>query len=201
MKTKYESVDGFLFDSPFECVAHEFIQLPDILDKFNTVMNEVPANQQVDWRGANLNDLTEEPVYGGAFAGDMDYANDAVYQAGFTYYHWAVWFYSLPEEMKEEKGSGYQLILKEIPHGEVKIKAMALLRAHHNLDLKSVSALFSKEGQVLEREVFARQRYLTELQSQLNDIGLQTEIIKPAIRWITANEVKVPVPQANRLKP
>jgi hypothetical protein len=201
MKTRYESVDKFLFDSPFECVAHEFIQFSDILDKFNQVMDSMDANEQVDWRGANLDDLTQEPVYGGAFAGSMGYANDKVYQAGFTYYHWAVWFYSLPDEMKHQKGAGYQLILKDIPHGEVKIKAMALLRAHHNLDLKSVLALFSDVGNVLERSIFSRRHHLAHFQSQLDDIGLQTEIIKPVKRWISAEEVKFPVPKAQALTP
>lgn len=196
MQIKYQSGDHFLFDSPFECVAHEFIRFPDILDKFNVVMDEIAASDQIHWRGANMHDLTEEPFVGGAFAGLSSYSNDKVYRAGFTYYHWAVWFYSLSNEMKSEKAAGYQLVLQEVAKSDTKVKAMALMRAQYNLDYKTVSTLFTESGSILSRELFSDIHDLITLQTELAEIGVKTEIVKPAKRVVKVEDIKFPVPPA-----
>jgi hypothetical protein len=200
-KKEYVADDGTVFINPFECAAYEFTTFPDKLDAFNRVLNKRPDTHQLVWCGANRNNLTEGVRSGGGGCACMGCCNHYVYDAGFTFYHWAVWYNSLDASQKITDDDGYHdkfmLVLSEMPETKAKIKGAAFMRNFLRNSHQEALALFKEPGSILFQKYYFAHEDLVRVQQELAEIGVKTHIAEPELRFVKAENIKVPVPNVS----
>lgn len=196
---KYIADDGTVFNNPFDCAAYELKTFPQKLQTFNDVMGTRPSEHQLHWCGANSEDLLREFSYGGSGCACMGCINLEVKEAGFTYYHWAVWFYSLSDEMKGKlvNSDQHSIVLDEIPEKTVKIKAAAFMHNELRNTHQEALMLFKDVGSVIFHKYYFARKDLVAIQEKLTEIGVKTSIQRPAGRKVMPEDIRSP---AEKLK-